>query len=143
MSFYISTLRSAQYGCYLYFLDFVLSRYIAQFLTLLFWDRSNCPHYYWLSHLFMQSICPLFLLQGLDTVEFCSESFSWSHFCLIKLRNLLTYLFLFITTEYDFRVIVRDGSVHLHLSTPYSHDLPSWFVSTGFSAWSYQCPVLV
>ena len=38
---------SAQYGCLLQFLDFVLSRYVAQEFSEWFWDGSGCPYCYW------------------------------------------------------------------------------------------------
>ena len=37
---------SAQYGCFLYFLVFVLSRYVVQVFSERFWDGSSCPRYH-------------------------------------------------------------------------------------------------
>jgi hypothetical protein len=39
--------RSAQYDCFRYFLDVVLSRCVALIFSEWFWDGSICPCYYW------------------------------------------------------------------------------------------------
>ena len=37
----------AQYGCFLWYLDFVILLYISRVFYELFWHGSSCPCYYW------------------------------------------------------------------------------------------------
>ena len=83
----------AQCGCFLQFLNFVLSRCVAQVLSEWFWDGSSRPCYWLVSLLLSHSTCAEFLLWGL-----CMLKSSWllssPYFCLMKLLHLLTCMFL-------------------------------------------------
>jgi hypothetical protein len=43
LSYFLKYVCSNQYGCFLHFLDIVLSRYVAQVFSECFWDGSSCP----------------------------------------------------------------------------------------------------
>jgi len=63
---------------------------------------------------------------------------------LLKLRHMLTNIFLFINTDYDGRLSVTNGSVGLHLFMPKYGTLLSRLVSTNFGicSQSFHCLIL-
>jgi len=88
---------SAQYGCFSWFLKFVLSRYVAQVLSAWFWNGSS--HLLLLiSLLLSHSICVEFLLFGLYVLK-SSQLLCWTHFCLQELLHLLTCKFQFLLSR--------------------------------------------
>ena len=88
--------RSAQYGYFLQFLNFVLSWYAAQVLSEWFWNGSSRPCYYWyyfcfhiphVLNFYYEVIICHYILKS-------SQLLSWSYFCLQELQHLLTCMFL-------------------------------------------------
>ena len=73
------------------------------------------------SLLFLYSACAIFLFEVLHGLE-SSRLLSSSHFCLPRLQHLLTYSTYScsscITTDYDVRYVVTDGSVGSHVLVP-------------------------
>jgi hypothetical protein len=96
--FYISTFPnyvcSAQYDCFLQFLDFVLSRYVAQVFSEWFWDGSVVPIITGIASVITFHMRCISIVRSLYYES--SRLRSWSHFCLLKLQHLLTYMFLII-----------------------------------------------
>ena len=84
---------SAQYGCFLYFLDFVLSRYIAQVPSEWFWDGYSCSYCY-----FVTSVFTLHMRRIYTATYLCFRIFSTSFlitYCTTELVNSLNVLMYF------------------------------------------------
>lgn len=86
------------------------------------------------SLLFLYSLYAVFLFCGLCILK-SFRPLSWTHFCVLKLRHILTYMFFSVITDCDIRynLIVRNGSVSFHLLIP----LPPRLVPTNFGTCAY------
>jgi len=143
--FYISTfcgvcvcVCSAKYDCCLYLLDFMLSWYIAQVLSELFWNGSNRPIITGIT--FAVTFLTEYLLWRLYILK-SYQLLSWSHFSFQELQHLLTSMFYFIIMDYDVWFIVRNSSVSSHLLVPQYGSLISMTCFTWF--WYMIIPVFV
>jgi hypothetical protein len=101
---------SAQYGCFLYSLDFVLSQSVAQVLSEWFWDGSICPYYcryhlcFYIPHA-INLYCKVFTLYNILSFFLDHISVSWN-------GNICWHpCSFFFVTDYDVWLTVRDGSI--------------------------------
>ena len=67
---------------FVYFLDFMLSRYDVQVLSEWFWDSSSCPCFYWYHFSFyiphtLNFYCEVFIFQNLLCFSLYHISVSW------------------------------------------------------------------
>jgi len=135
--FYISTFRSLQCPIWLFclqFLNFVLSRYVAEVLFEWFWNGSIRPCYY------RYDFCFTFHVRCPSVVR--------SSYCRIfSASGIITFLCLDITTSIDMhvqfllsRIMMPDLLLGIvSVCTVGSITLPSSLVSTDFGTWSYRC----
>ena len=91
---------------FLQFLNFVLSRYVAQVLSEWFWNGSSRPYYYRYQFCFH---IPHALSFWVLCVLKSSRLLSWSHFCLQELPHLLLLLLLLLLL---IPILVKIGEVH-------------------------------
>jgi len=129
---------SALCGCFLYFLNFVLSRYVVQVLSEWFLNGSILPYYYWYHFCFQ---IPHGLISIVRSLYFKTFSASF----------LMTFLSPVIATSINMHVpfllsqiMMSDlllGTV-LSVRTCWPHNMVTlflWLVSTDGHTWSYQC----
>ena len=64
---------SAQYGCFLQSLHFVLCRHVAQVLSEWFWDGSSRPFTTGITLVFISDMCCTSILRSLDVTNFAAS----------------------------------------------------------------------
>ena len=129
---------SAQYGCFLEFLDFMFSWYVAEVFSEWFWNSPSRPCYYWYHLCFYILRAPYFYLRSL-------------YFRIFSASFLITFLSPEIATSMNIHVpfslsrIIMSGlllGIVLLVCTCWFHNmvtLSPWIVSTDFGTSSYQC----
>jgi len=136
--FYVSTFESVCVvpSMAVFFSSLIMfSWFVAQVFSVWFLDGSSLPVITFVFTFHMRCIS---IVRPLYFRSF-SASFLITYLSL-KL-HLLTYIFLFITTRYDVKLIVRDGSVSLHLLILY-YDYLTFMTSFNWF-WYMVKPVFI